>query len=106
MEDGGTISRRTIQLSPFNGAHPVFKDHFPGEPIVPAFMQMALVRKVFIETYGVESNAISIRTAKFTAKLPPDTPVTLTFEPRSPKGIAFTLSHGDVVVSSGEIRAG
>jgi hypothetical protein len=99
-------SKRSIQVPPFNGSLQVFKDHFPGAPLVPAFMQIALIREVFFSTYGSDAKRFSFRFIKFTSQLLPDTPVTITFENRISGGTAFTLESGEDVVSAGEIRAG
>jgi len=46
--------------------HPVFRAHFEGNPILPGFLQIALIKKVF----NLEST--SIRKSKFLAPVLPD----------------------------------
>lgn len=55
-----------------NGDHPIFKAHFPSQPILPGFMHFEIVSDVF----NLEITAI--KKAKFTKVITPSQ--TLTYE--------------------------
>ncbi len=73
VEEGGTLRQRFV-LQPDNLC---FTGHFPGHPLLPAFVQLMLGRLVagtLVKGHGVDR-------AKFTAPIPPGE-VTVTCEPR------------------------
>ena len=52
-----------IELS--DASHPIFKAHFPGNPILPGFVHLEIISKVF------SMKIIGIKKAKFTSLVLP-----------------------------------
>jgi 3-hydroxymyristoyl/3-hydroxydecanoyl-(acyl carrier protein) dehydratase len=87
----------------FDPALPLFVDHFPGAPLVPAFLQIQRVGACMVECLGIEPTRIKVRSAKFLQPLQPGVTAQLVIEPRGTSGGAFALSVSGVVVTQGEL---
>ncbi len=55
-----------------NPSNPVFKGHFPNQPVTPGVMQLMLVRKILEQHFKKELNVISMNRVKFLAVLNPN----------------------------------
>jgi 3-hydroxyacyl-[acyl-carrier-protein] dehydratase len=64
--------------------HPVFKAHFEGNPLLPAFLQVDMVAEIF----GLQ--VIGISRSKFMEPLKPSDEVVIRLE-RRPQGIKVKL---------------
>ena len=58
-----SFSEVVIELS--DASHPIFKAHFPGNPILPGFVHLEIISKVF------EMEISGIKKAKFTGLVLP-----------------------------------
>ncbi|HEY9197502.1 MAG TPA: hypothetical protein VIM77_14600 [Mucilaginibacter sp.] len=67
-ETDGDISQTTITLNP---AHPIFKGHFPGQPVVPGVCMMQMVKEVLEHVLGVKTRLVKAGDMKFLAILNP-----------------------------------
>ncbi len=88
----------------FDGTASVFRDHFPGEPLVPAFMQLSAVRKYVARTLDHPPGQILVRNVKFIRPLLPDEEVTLRVESGTKAGhVRFELLRRDELVTHGDL---
>lgn len=87
----------------FDPALPLFVDHFPGAPLVPAFLQIQHVGECVAGCFGIEPTRIKVRSAKFLQPLQPGVTAQLVIEPRGASGGAFALSVLGVVITQGEL---
>ena len=62
-------------------AHPVFRGHFPGNPIVPGVMLLEWVQREIAQVLGRAPSAVRIRESKFFTPLAPQQRAKLSFEP-------------------------
>lgn len=100
----GVASRKTLRVDlTFDPGLPLFADHFPGQPLVPAFLQMHRVGECVAGWLGVEPGRIKVRTAKFLRPLEPGVAVALVVEPRGDMGGVFALSVSGEIVTQGEL---
>lgn len=56
-----------------------FTGHFPGNPVLPALLQLLMVRLLMEEALGAPCS-LEIRNAKFTVPIRPDTGITVRVE--------------------------
>lgn len=87
-------------------SHPVLRDHFPGAPLVPAFMQLEAVRIASGPIFGASPVEVRFRSAKFLAPLLPGQPVMISLV-RIGEGLAasFSIKAGGVLIAKGEVLA-
>lgn len=87
----------------FDPALPLFADHFPGNPIVPAFHQLARITEAASLWLGIEPARIRMRGVKFLRPIEPGVLVDLLFSSRSSLiGGAFSLTSGGEIATQGE----
>lgn len=103
----GGASALVVEWCP-SGSLPFFKDHFPGNPIVPAFHQLAYARTLVASWLGIKPIGIAFRSVKFLSPIKPDSRVIVCVEPKGDakaKGFSFslTLNVDGTVVTRGEI---
>ena len=55
-----------------NKSHPVFKGHFPGNPVTPGVMQLMLVKHIIEKQTGKSLKLKALNRAKFLAVLNPN----------------------------------
>jgi 3-hydroxyacyl-[acyl-carrier-protein] dehydratase len=60
--------------------HPVFRGHFPGNPIVPGVMLLEWVTREVAQALERRPSALRVRETKFFTPLAPLQPATLSFE--------------------------
>ena len=60
--------------------HPVFRGHFPGNPIVPGVMLLEWVTREVALALGNKPSALRVRETKFFTPLAPLQTATLSFE--------------------------
>ncbi len=65
--DGGTVTTN-IQL---NAAHPIFKGHFPGQPIVPGVCMIQMVKEVTEDYIGKKIRLVKANDLKFLSFINP-----------------------------------
>ena len=85
---------------------PAFAGHFPGQPVLPAVVQLAAVRILVEKTLEKELIPVSIERARFKSMIGPDEPVTvhLTFtEDQGEVRISFLITTGKGNASKGEM---
>ena len=70
---------------------PAFEGHFPGQPVLPAVVQVAAVRLLAAKHLNTQLAPISLDRAKFKTMVGPDEPVTIT--------ISLDQSGNDVTIS-------
>ena len=70
---------------------PAFEGHFPGQPVLPAVVQLAAARLLAAKHLGRQLVPISVDRAKFKAMVGPNEPMTIT--------ISFDQSGNDVTIS-------
>jgi 3-hydroxymyristoyl/3-hydroxydecanoyl-(acyl carrier protein) dehydratase len=91
----------------FDGNHPVFSDHFPGMPLVPAFMQLACVRRHAALLLGQPPNRVVVRSVKFLRPLVPDRSLKLLFRSNTQKScMQFELMDNETRCTHGELIVG
>jgi 3-hydroxyacyl-[acyl-carrier-protein] dehydratase len=73
-------------------AHPVFRAHFEGNPLLPAFLQVDMVAEIF----GLQ--VIGVSRSKFMEPLRPSDKVTICLEKRS-QGVKVLLMKQERVCS-------
>jgi 3-hydroxymyristoyl/3-hydroxydecanoyl-(acyl carrier protein) dehydratase len=56
-----------------------FQGHFPGNPIMPAILQIMIAREAIAEQMGYEYDVLSVRRAKYMKIVASDTAVTVTW---------------------------
>lgn len=76
-----------IQLS--DEKHPIFEAHFPNMPILPAFIVIDLVEKLFF------TKVIEVKKAKFIKPILPNSIITYQKE-----GDVFKIFHKEEIVAS------
>lgn len=79
----------------FPAAHPVFAGHFPGAPMVPG----ALLLAVALDALGLARPGLEIASAKFLHPVPPEIEV----EVRR-TGNRIELRAGDRVVATAQLK--
>jgi len=60
--------RVTVKLAPEN--HPIFKAHFPGNPILPGFIQIEIISKI------LGDDIVTINSGKFLSHILPGDMIT------------------------------
>lgn len=100
-----TSEQRTFsRLITFDGTDRIFVDHFPGNPIVPAFMQLERIRTLAAQSVGTLPERMRVKSAKFTKPIRPDRPLTVTFIATMKEGTCrFTIQDHDEIVTQGEL---
>jgi len=85
---------------------PAFAGHFPGQPVLPAIVQLATVR--LLASRYLEADLVPLRVdkVKFKNMIGPGEPVTVTILPDPRDGeitISFVISTGKGKAATGEI---
>lgn len=80
--ESGAVAKRFVFSRDFAG----FSGHFPGHPILPAFVQIMAARAVFEEAKGGQLRPAAVERAKFHAPITPDTEVTISCRERQLSG--------------------
>lgn len=89
-----------------NGSHPVLRDHFPSNPLVPAFMQLEAVRQLVCTWSEVSAEEIRFRNVKFMVPLLPDRDAEIVVRRvANSSTLAFSLSVDGEILTRGEIAA-
>jgi 3-hydroxymyristoyl/3-hydroxydecanoyl-(acyl carrier protein) dehydratase len=68
---GSSESCATSLILAFDESDPVFRDHFPGVPLVPAFMQLAAIRQNAAVHCQCPPECVVLRAVKFLRPLAP-----------------------------------
>lgn len=87
----------------FLGGHPVMSEHFPGDPVVPAFLQLVRVREMVCAFLDTRPESVRMKSVKFLAPLKPDCSVDVWLERKVGGGVTFKLLHDGHTISQGEI---
>lgn len=96
---GVSLSEQII----FDGANPIVLDHFPGNPIVPAFVQLMHIRERVQAALNLTGERIRIKTVKFSRIIRPDRSLTLIVSAGvGPGAYRFALADGNEVATQGE----
>lgn len=80
-----------IGIFSFSPDFPAFEGHFPGQPVLPAVVQVAAVRLLASKYLGKKLVPIRLDRAKFKSMVGPEEPMTIT--------ISLNLSDRDVAIS-------
>lgn len=90
----------------FDPSLPFFVDHFPGNPIVPAFHQLSRVIDAASSWLGVIPTRMKMRGVKFLRPIEPGNVVEFTFTPSSAStGGSFSILHEGELVTQGDLVA-
>lgn len=89
---------RVITIPP---DHPAFAGHFPGHPVLPGVVLLALVMEALGDKAG---SAARIENAKFLSPVLPGATLTLALTEQG-RGHAFELRQGDTTVARGQVSA-
>lgn len=86
--------------------HPVLRDHFPGTPIVPAFMQLEAVRAASEALLGGTLAEVRFRAVKFLAPLLPEQSARISLtRSESGRGVSFSMTVNGALLTKGELLA-
>jgi 3-hydroxymyristoyl/3-hydroxydecanoyl-(acyl carrier protein) dehydratase len=85
--------------------HPVFRGHFPGNPIVPGVMLLEWVMREVAQVLGLAPSALRLREAKFFTPLAPLQQAKLSFEP-GPRRCAFDIQCDATRIARGILEWG
>jgi len=69
LQTEGNIVKANIKLNP---AHPIFKGHFPGQPIVPGVCMMQMVKEVVEAHINKKTRLVKASDLKFLSFIYPD----------------------------------
>ena len=81
----------------FGPDFPAFEGHFPGQPVLPAVVQLASVRFLAAKHLGKHLVPVSLDRAKFKAMIGPEEEVTITIhlgQSDNDVTISFTIATG------------
>lgn len=95
-----TESSATFSVA-LNSAHPIFKAHFPGNPIVPGVCQLAMVEELAGECLKRRMQMVRLSNVKYLSVLTPVETASLDVVLTAVK----TLPNGDTSVKA-ELRSG
>ena len=56
----------------FEPSHQIFQGHFPGHPVVPGVVSIAIVRELLEKALGYQLDLVQASTVKFLALMGPD----------------------------------
>jgi len=90
----------------FSPDFPAFEGHFPGQPVLPAVVQVAAVRLLAARHLGVDLIPVSLNRAKFKAMVGPNEPMTITIsldQSGNDVTISFSITSETKKISTGEI---
>lgn len=90
------INETIVDIAP---EHPAFAGHFPGQPIVPGALLLALAMQA-IEQAGISLRACTISSAKFVSAVRPGQAVRLQWEEGAANSLRFELLVADRRVAS------
>lgn len=85
---------------------PAFEGHFPGQPVLPAVVQLAAARLLAAKHLGIQLVPISVDRAKFKAMIGPDEQMTITITPDRTSNkitIPFAIATDKGIASTGKI---
>lgn len=102
VKDSGEIEGVFI----FPADFPAFAGHFPGQPVLPAVVQLAAVRLLAARHLKQELAPITVARAKFKSMVGPDEPMTVTVtldQSGDVVTIPFVIAKEQVRVSTGTI---
>ena len=100
------FSRETVHALPgFASTHPLFKGHFPGNPVVPGSVIVAEVLLCLSRQHVGSPPGYELATIKFPTPLRPDTPVLVRFRYERNGQISFTAQSDVATVAIGRLRA-
>jgi 3-hydroxymyristoyl/3-hydroxydecanoyl-(acyl carrier protein) dehydratase len=89
----------------FAASSPFFDDHFPGDPLVPAFVQLAEVRKAALAWKGLSTARIKVGKVKFLRPMSPDQEYHLILkQSEGQQSITFQISSPEQEITQGELR--
>lgn len=95
IEEGEIVAERSVPSS-----LPIFKDHFPQNPIYPAFLQLEWVRESLVDMGEVDS----FLNVKFLKSIVPNDTIFLMINNVRPFACDFTILVNSEVATKGKIR--
>lgn len=90
----------------FSGTHPVMGEHFPGAPVVPAFLQLQQVRELACSVLDARPERVRVKSVKFLVPLQPECSVAVCLERKSRGILAFKLLRDGQTITQGELSVG
>ena len=82
-----------------------FEGHFPGQPILPAVAQLALLAELLRHLHGPDARILEILQLRLLNPLQPGDQVRLHLHPSPPGAVtAFEIERGRVRISEGSLR--
>ena len=85
---------------------PLFEDHFPGSPLVPAYLQLAAIREEASKWLRCSTSQVKVKAMKYKRHLKPGSGVVISFEGRAgvdAREAALTVS---LVLDGGVVTTG
>ncbi len=83
-----------------------FEGHFPGNPILPAVVQLAAVRWLFKKSYTTDIQLKKVERAKFKQMIEPGEQVKIQIQPEENNReyrLSFSIKTGKGLVASGTL---
>jgi 3-hydroxyacyl-[acyl-carrier-protein] dehydratase len=71
LEETGEKQHFTVQLK-LNPLHPIYKGHFPGNPVVPGVCQIMMMREILEWVFGKSLMVVHAVQVKFMAAINPE----------------------------------
>ena len=91
----------------FDGQLPVFRGHFPKEPLVPAFLQLSTIRGYVSQHVTSAPDRILLRNVKFLKPLLPNEQVTLCLtQGLKANSLRFEVTRSGEQITHGELVIG
>lgn len=90
----------------FSPDFPAFEGHFPGQPVLPAVVQVAAVRLLAARHLDVKLIPVSLNRSKFKAMVGPNEPMTITIsldQSGNDVTISFSITSETKKIATGEI---
>lgn len=87
--------------------HPSLPGHFPGHPIVPGVVLLALVEQAARATLGCSATLESVPAVKFLRPVAPGEPLAITIDSsdwRDSRAVRFVVAAGGAAAASGSLR--
>lgn len=86
--------------------HPLYKGHFPDQPVVPGVMQIQIVRELIEKILGRSLTIKKIKQIKYMIPIIPDDYQQLSFELKlkDTSTVVFKITSGEALFSKGSIE--
>ena len=97
------MSEPVVRFLSVPAEHPVFRGHFPGNPIVPGVMLLEWVTREVAQVLECAPSALRVRESKFFTPLAPLQQAKLSFEVGE-RRCAFDIQHEATRIARGIVE--